>query len=49
MRAIVIQPTLFLRFPRDTIDIIVLPNAGMHLECEVNSMYKLETKHLEDP
>ena len=49
MRAIVTQLTLFLRFPRYTIDIIVLPNTGMHLECEVNSMYKHRNQALGRP
>ena len=40
MRAIITQPTIFLRIPRHTIDIIVLPCAGMLFESEMYSMHK---------
>ena len=33
--AIITHPPLFLRFPCHTVDIIVLPFAGMHFESEV--------------
>ena len=42
MGAIITHRTLFLRFLRHTIDVIVLPFAAMHFKYEVHSVYKTQ-------